>query len=180
MQALGQKHTMRASRLAGRSRRCCAVVAAATAVRTVKIGTRGSPLALAQAYLTRDLLKVGRDPTGSGPTSQHWGRHMEQPCSRERNSSLQFDAGMLNRRLFAQTLHRSKPSPSCARTVLLRSTSSRCAAVACTIALHAPAGGCTKSHATLDPLLVCADHRRQGAEPAPGRHRWQGSIHQGD
>lgn len=65
MQALGQKHTMRASRLAGRSRRCCAVVAAATAVRTVKIGTRGSPLALAQAYLTRDLLKVGRDSTAS-------------------------------------------------------------------------------------------------------------------
>lgn len=26
---------------------------------TVKIGTRGSPLALAQAYMTRDLLKVG-------------------------------------------------------------------------------------------------------------------------
>ena len=30
----------------------------ATQTKTVKIGTRGSPLALAQAYLTRDLLKV--------------------------------------------------------------------------------------------------------------------------
>jgi porphobilinogen deaminase len=29
-----------------------------TVTKTVKIGTRGSPLALAQAYLTRDLLKV--------------------------------------------------------------------------------------------------------------------------
>eukprot|EP00798_Chlamydomonas_sp_ICE-L_P029522 gene29522-5872_t len=35
----------------------CVVLAAATAVKTVVIGTRGSPLALAQAYLTRDLLK---------------------------------------------------------------------------------------------------------------------------
>jgi len=36
------------------------VSASATAVEvaTVKIGTRGSPLALAQAYMTRDLLKV--------------------------------------------------------------------------------------------------------------------------
>lgn len=35
-------------------------VSASTAVEvaTVKIGTRGSPLALAQAYMTRDLLKV--------------------------------------------------------------------------------------------------------------------------
>jgi hypothetical protein len=32
--------------------------AAAVQVKTLKIGTRGSPLALAQAYLTRDLLKV--------------------------------------------------------------------------------------------------------------------------
>ena len=38
------------------------VAASATAVEvaTVKIGTRGSPLALAQAYMTRDLLKVRR------------------------------------------------------------------------------------------------------------------------
>lgn len=28
------------------------------ATKTLKIGTRGSPLALAQAYLTRDLLKA--------------------------------------------------------------------------------------------------------------------------
>lgn len=31
---------------------------AAVEVKTVKIGTRGSPLALAQAYMTRDKLKV--------------------------------------------------------------------------------------------------------------------------
>jgi hydroxymethylbilane synthase len=34
------------------------VCSASTATKTVKIGTRGSPLALAQAYMTRDLLKV--------------------------------------------------------------------------------------------------------------------------
>jgi len=34
------------------------VCQAAIATKTVKIGTRGSPLALAQAYMTRDLLKV--------------------------------------------------------------------------------------------------------------------------
>lgn len=39
-------------------KRTVAVHACSTAVRTVKIGTRGSPLALAQAYLTRDLLKT--------------------------------------------------------------------------------------------------------------------------
>jgi hypothetical protein len=32
--------------------------AAAVQTQTLKIGTRGSPLALAQAYLTRDLLQV--------------------------------------------------------------------------------------------------------------------------
>ena len=31
--------------------------AAAVTTETVKIGTRGSPLAMAQAYMTRDLLK---------------------------------------------------------------------------------------------------------------------------
>ena len=31
---------------------------AAVGTKTVKIGTRGSPLALAQAYMTRDLLKA--------------------------------------------------------------------------------------------------------------------------
>lgn len=38
----------------------CAAAAAevATEKATVKIGTRGSPLALAQAYMTRDFLKV--------------------------------------------------------------------------------------------------------------------------
>ena len=41
-----------------RSRQSVTVMAVSTAVKTVKIGTRGSPLALAQAYLTRDLLKV--------------------------------------------------------------------------------------------------------------------------
>lgn len=34
------------------------VCQASTATKTMKIGTRGSPLALAQAYMTRDLLKV--------------------------------------------------------------------------------------------------------------------------
>jgi hydroxymethylbilane synthase len=34
------------------------VRASAVQTQTLKIGTRGSPLALAQAYLTRDLLKV--------------------------------------------------------------------------------------------------------------------------
>lgn len=32
--------------------------AASVSTKTVKIGTRGSPLALAQAYLTRQLLQV--------------------------------------------------------------------------------------------------------------------------
>lgn len=32
------------------------------ATKTLKIGTRGSPLALAQAYLTRDLLKASGAP----------------------------------------------------------------------------------------------------------------------
>lgn len=41
------------------SRKQCVVRAeVATKTATVKIGTRGSPLALAQAYMTRDLLKV--------------------------------------------------------------------------------------------------------------------------
>ena len=45
--------------LAVRSRQNATVVAAAAVqTKTLKIGTRGSPLALAQAYLTRDLLKV--------------------------------------------------------------------------------------------------------------------------
>ena len=44
--------------MAVRSRQAVTVMAVSTAVKTVKIGTRGSPLALAQAYLTRDLLKV--------------------------------------------------------------------------------------------------------------------------
>lgn len=41
-----------------RARRCAVVASAAVATKTLKIGTRGSPLALAQAYLTRDLLKA--------------------------------------------------------------------------------------------------------------------------
>ncbi len=41
-----------------RARRCAIVASAAVATKTLKIGTRGSPLALAQAYLTRDLLKA--------------------------------------------------------------------------------------------------------------------------
>lgn len=46
-------------RLRARSRKACPVFASAVATKTVKIGTRGSPLALAQAYMTRDLLKAG-------------------------------------------------------------------------------------------------------------------------
>ena len=41
-----------------RAARVVLVRAAAVSTKTVKIGTRGSPLAMAQAYLTRDLLKV--------------------------------------------------------------------------------------------------------------------------
>lgn len=42
-----------------RGRYCHRIYAvAAVEVKTVKIGTRGSPLALAQAYMTRDKLKV--------------------------------------------------------------------------------------------------------------------------
>ena len=48
--------------LSARSRKSVTVLAVSTAVKTVKIGTRGSPLALAQAYLTRDLLKVNDYP----------------------------------------------------------------------------------------------------------------------
>src|SRR5690349_8481045 len=52
--------TQQASAALPRGRRCAAyvVASAAVATQTLKIGTRGSPLALAQAYLTRDLLKV--------------------------------------------------------------------------------------------------------------------------
>eukprot|EP00798_Chlamydomonas_sp_ICE-L_P027189 gene27189-2432_t len=64
MQCMGQRQMARATssrptaRMAAITRRStCLVVASATAVKTVTIGTRGSPLALAQAYLTRDLLK---------------------------------------------------------------------------------------------------------------------------
>ena len=42
------------------------VCQATTATKTVKIGTRGSPLALAQAYMTRDLLKVPGRSSGRG------------------------------------------------------------------------------------------------------------------
>ncbi|GAX77900.1 hypothetical protein CEUSTIGMA_g5342.t1 [Chlamydomonas eustigma] len=69
MNCLGQKQrtVMHSSRAASkvrmpsaRSRKVCTQVeATSTAVKTVKIGTRGSPLALAQAYMTRDLLKAG-------------------------------------------------------------------------------------------------------------------------
>ena len=43
----------------GRKRRSMSVYAvAAVETKTVKIGTRGSPLALAQAYMTRDKLQA--------------------------------------------------------------------------------------------------------------------------
>jgi hydroxymethylbilane synthase len=55
----GKQVAPRRVALAARSRQSVAVHAAASvATKTLKIGTRGSPLALAQAYLTRDLLKV--------------------------------------------------------------------------------------------------------------------------
>ena len=48
-----------ASRRSQRGNHCHKIYAvAAVEVKTVKIGTRGSPLALAQAYMTRDKLKV--------------------------------------------------------------------------------------------------------------------------
>lgn len=59
--------------------------AAATQTKTVKIGTRGSPLALAQAYLTRDLLKVRRPLLG--PPSK--GNSMQQGLQ-----SLGFQQGV--------------------------------------------------------------------------------------
>ena len=40
---------------------CLIVRASAVKTKTLKIGTRGSPLALAQAYLTRQLLQVRLD-----------------------------------------------------------------------------------------------------------------------
>jgi hypothetical protein len=68
------------------SRKACAVyaVAADTQTKTLKIGTRGSPLALAQAYLTRDLLKVWRtmrQPAWLGVRSQ------QQPLAEEGGGS---------------------------------------------------------------------------------------------
>ncbi len=52
-----------------RSRKSCTIVMSATAVKTLKIGTRGSPLALAQAYMTRDLLKVCAEKLASNRES---------------------------------------------------------------------------------------------------------------
>jgi hypothetical protein len=48
-----------------------------TVTKTVKIGTRGSPLALAQAYLTRDLLKVNAQQP-MRPSSMSDVRHPQQ------------------------------------------------------------------------------------------------------
>jgi len=45
-------------RSASASRRCVVVMAADVQTKTLKIGTRGSPLALAQAYMTRDKLQA--------------------------------------------------------------------------------------------------------------------------
>lgn len=62
------------------SRRACLVVAqAATATKTVRIGTRGSPLALAQAYLTRDLLKVSAFGEPGLPTDGIASRELMRP-----------------------------------------------------------------------------------------------------
>lgn len=56
-----QQQVKRAAMPAQR-RQATICAAAAVQTKTLKIGTRGSPLALAQAYLTRDLLKVGALP----------------------------------------------------------------------------------------------------------------------
>jgi hydroxymethylbilane synthase len=48
----------RPARAVSAKSRSSVLVYAAVVVQTVKIGTRGSPLALAQAYMTRDLLKA--------------------------------------------------------------------------------------------------------------------------
>lgn len=45
-------------RLERRSRAAPVRASASVGTKTLKVGTRGSPLALAQAYLTRDLLKA--------------------------------------------------------------------------------------------------------------------------
>jgi hypothetical protein len=58
--AAGQRMQPRRAVLTVRNRNAGVICAAAAVeTQTLKIGTRGSPLALAQAYLTRDLLKVG-------------------------------------------------------------------------------------------------------------------------
>lgn len=62
-----QARLRRASRCK-RQRLCTSAAAAVEApakTATVKIGTRGSPLALAQAYMTRDFLKASRQPCKS-------------------------------------------------------------------------------------------------------------------
>ena len=55
--AMCRLRTAPARRVAGSRRSCVHVAAKATPRVPVKIGTRGSPLALAQAYQTRDRLK---------------------------------------------------------------------------------------------------------------------------
>jgi hypothetical protein len=53
-----QRSTRRIQRRQCRGGCCVVRAAAAVGTKTLKIGTRGSPLALAQAYLTRQLLQV--------------------------------------------------------------------------------------------------------------------------
>ncbi len=67
------------------------------ATKTLKIGTRGSPLALAQAYLTRDLLKASGAPLLSCSTSVRAGRRRQEvsmPCQ-HCQAALNGGAGML-------------------------------------------------------------------------------------
>ena len=72
-----QARLRRASRCK-RQRLCtsaAATVEAPAKTATVKIGTRGSPLALAQAYMTRDFLKASRQPrmsTCSNASAVRW------------------------------------------------------------------------------------------------------------
>ena len=77
----GARQLFRAARVqaAPSSRGLTVYAAAAVQTQTLKIGTRGSPLALAQAYLTRDLLKVGQSGAWAGWTWRQGGSGGRQP-----------------------------------------------------------------------------------------------------
>lgn len=58
------------------------------ATKTLKIGTRGSPLALAQAYLTRDLLKASRQPHSSLALQRRASGQRPAPAGRAAGATL--------------------------------------------------------------------------------------------